>query len=70
MGVRQRRHQGRKQSKKGLLVSCHLTFISYQFGSFRSKQTDRTQFKVFVLKQGLTLFLKLTTDKCQMTTDQ
>ena len=53
MGFRQRRHQGRKQSKKELLVGYHLTFISYQFGSFRSKQTDRTQFKVFVPNKDL-----------------
>ena len=70
MGTRQRRHQGRKQSEKELLVSYHLTFISYQFGSFRSKQTDRTQFKVFIPSKDSRFFLKLTTAKCQMITDQ
>ena len=53
MGIRRRRHQGRKQSKKELLVSYRLTAIGYQFGSFRSKQTDRTQFKVFVPNKDL-----------------
>ena len=46
MGVSQRRHQGRKQSKKGLLASCHLTFISCQFEEKRKSLFENKHFEL------------------------
>ena len=70
MGIRRRRHQGRKQSKKGSLVSYHLTSISCQFAEkrkslFWNKHLELSSICLFALKRP-----KLITDKCQMTTDQ
>ena len=59
-----------RSGRKGLLVSCHLTFISCQFEEKRKSLFENKHFEL----SSICLFApkrpKLITDKCQMTTDQ